>query len=312
MKNSRYLPPVAFISLALSVLSSQEADALSYTLWENLPAQVSVLFETDPNEPIKPGGEFSFFITVRNESAKPVSDMDVELLTNLAPPLELRKVTPHPHLLNDHEEELKYFDVSWENQTIPARSSKKYQVKYRLDPNFRTLQPKDTSQALRNRETISLSVRSPQNTGIVWLNTILPIATAVGSQAPRNGSIVDNIYYAAQQRYPTKAEQTKWKKVYNSLDKNPGPCLGTQSCNKGSFFLKLINDDAKKKPASETKSKSLASISDLNSLFRTVHGRTPTAAEWHYWAGRLLDKSDRAALTGAMSYHKVRGRTTGK
>lgn len=60
-----------------------------------------------------------------------------------------------------------------------------------------------------------------------------------------------------------------------------------------------------------TKSGSLASISDLNSLFRQVYGRTPTVAEWHYWADRLLDKSDRTALLGAMYYHKALGRTTG-
>jgi hypothetical protein len=51
--------------------------------------------------------------------------------------------------------------------------------------------------------------------------------------------------------------------------------------------------------------KSLASISDLNSLFRSVYGRNPTLSEWRYWATRLLDKSDRTALVGAMGYHKA-------
>jgi len=61
----------------------------------------------------------------------------------------------------------------------------------------------------------------------------------------------------------------------------------------------------------QTSGGSLASISDLNSLFRSVYGKNPTAAEWNYWASRLLDKSDREALKGAMAFHKAHGRTTG-
>lgn len=80
-----------------------------------------------------------------------------------------------------------------------------------------------------------------------------------------------------------------------------------------------VNVIAKKVVAKKTVSKQktatssgLASISDLNSMFRSVHGRNPTMSEWRYWADRLLDKSDREALKGAMQYHKARGRTTGE
>jgi hypothetical protein len=59
------------------------------------------------------------------------------------------------------------------------------------------------------------------------------------------------------------------------------------------------------KTAAKPAAGSLASISDLNSLFRSVYGRNPTASEWKYWATRLLDKSDRTALVGAMAYHRA-------
>ncbi len=58
-------------------------------------------------------------------------------------------------------------------------------------------------------------------------------------------------------------------------------------------------------------SSNLASISDLNSIFRSVHGRNPNGIEWKYWASRLLDKGNRTALKGAIAYHKALGLTTG-
>lgn len=56
-----------------------------------------------------------------------------------------------------------------------------------------------------------------------------------------------------------------------------------------------------------------ASVIPLNSLFRTVHGRGPTRAEWDYWAGRLLnDKPAHDALLGAMQWHALRGHSVGE
>lgn len=50
----------------------------------------------------------------------------------------------------------------------------------------------------------------------------------------------------------------------------------------------------------------------LNSIFRSVFGRTPTYTEWNYWASRLLhDKKQLDALYGAMQWHKLRGHTIG-
>lgn len=50
---------------------------------------------------------------------------------------------------------------------------------------------------------------------------------------------------------------------------------------------------------------SAVNIKDTNRLFRSVFGRPPTSREWHYWAGRLVDKADYPAYLGAMEYHKV-------
>ncbi len=55
-----------------------------------------------------------------------------------------------------------------------------------------------------------------------------------------------------------------------------------------------------------------ASLKPLNSIFRSVFGRTPTFEEWKYWADRLLtDKPQYDALYGAMQWHKLLGHTTG-
>lgn len=51
---------------------------------------------------------------------------------------------------------------------------------------------------------------------------------------------------------------------------------------------------------------SLVAVREINSLFRSVYGRTPTFSEWHYWAGRLSDKPGRAEYMGAIGYHHAR------
>jgi hypothetical protein len=54
------------------------------------------------------------------------------------------------------------------------------------------------------------------------------------------------------------------------------------------------------------------SLKPLNSIFRLVFGRSPTFAEWKYWADRLLgDKPQYDALLGAMQWHQLQGRTIG-
>jgi len=56
-----------------------------------------------------------------------------------------------------------------------------------------------------------------------------------------------------------------------------------------------------------------ARLKPLNSIFRSVFGRTPTFTEWTYWANRLLtDKPQYDALLGAMQWHKLQGHTMGK
>lgn len=46
-------------------------------------------------------------------------------------------------------------------------------------------------------------------------------------------------------------------------------------------------------------------LGQLNSLFRRAHRRTPTFAEWQFWARRIVrgDKPTPAALLGAMQWH---------
>lgn len=56
-----------------------------------------------------------------------------------------------------------------------------------------------------------------------------------------------------------------------------------------------------------------ALIDRVNEAFRTVYGRTPTAGEWSYWAGRVTrgEKTTFEALAGAMGYQKAQEGTTG-
>jgi len=50
-----------------------------------------------------------------------------------------------------------------------------------------------------------------------------------------------------------------------------------------------------------------ALIDQVNQAFREVYGRTPTLAEWQYWAGRVQrgEKTTYEALVGAMGYQKA-------
>lgn len=96
--------------------------------------------------------------------------------------------------------------------------------------------------------------------------------------------------------------------------KTPGTVGSTYCVEAETFGLPLLvledcNTVVKRTTATtqSTSKASLASISDLNALFRSVYGRNPTGSEWNYWATRLLDKPDRVALKGAMGYHKARG-----
>lgn len=53
-----------------------------------------------------------------------------------------------------------------------------------------------------------------------------------------------------------------------------------------------------------------ANLKWINATFRKAYGRTPTFAEWSYWAHRLLtDKPKYDALYGAMQWHQLRGHT---
>jgi hypothetical protein len=55
-----------------------------------------------------------------------------------------------------------------------------------------------------------------------------------------------------------------------------------------------------------------ALIDQVNQAFRSVNGRTPTVAEWNYWAGRVQrgEKKTYAALAGAMAYQRAHGQET--
>jgi hypothetical protein len=54
---------------------------------------------------------------------------------------------------------------------------------------------------------------------------------------------------------------------------------------------------------------SAALIDQINQAFRQVYGRSPTVAEWEYWAGRVQrgEKTTYEALVGAMAYQKAQG-----
>jgi len=57
----------------------------------------------------------------------------------------------------------------------------------------------------------------------------------------------------------------------------------------------------------------LNDLGPLNSMFRSVFGRTPTFAEWKYWADRFLtDKPVWDQILGAMQWHNLHGLTIGK
>lgn len=50
-----------------------------------------------------------------------------------------------------------------------------------------------------------------------------------------------------------------------------------------------------------------ALIDQINTAFRSVHGRNPNTSEWHYWATRITrgDKTTYDALMGAITYQKL-------
>jgi len=52
-------------------------------------------------------------------------------------------------------------------------------------------------------------------------------------------------------------------------------------------------------------------IQEIVSDFKTVFGKSPTAAEQEYWKSRRDDKGTRSALKGAMYYAKARDKTIG-
>lgn len=70
---------------------------------------------------------------------------------------------------------------------------------------------------------------------------------------------------------------------------------------------------SKKATVKGVKTHKTSSLAPLNSIFRSVFGRTPTFEEWTYWANRMLsDKPELDELFGAMQWHKLQGRTVGK
>lgn len=109
---------------------------------------------------------------------------------------------------------------------------------------------------------------------------------------------VERIFGDVFGRHITPAESAYWKKRVRCDKATEEKLYGAMEWHKlhgstGVVAKSLSNANEK------------VSISELNSVFRSVYGRNPSVSEWHYWAGRLSDKPQRNALWGAMMYHKL-------
>ncbi|MBI3250920.1 MAG: hypothetical protein HYZ61_03700 [Candidatus Andersenbacteria bacterium] len=90
------------------------------------------------------------------------------------------------------------------------------------------------------------------------------------------------------------------------------PGNGGGSSDNGSDKTSTVAKKPAVKGATTKAVSSKKSLKPLNSVFRSVFGRTPTFTEWKYWANRYLtDKPQWNALYGAMQWHKLRGHTMG-
>lgn len=101
------------------------------------------------------------------------------------------------------------------------------------------------------------------------------------------------IFARAFGRTPTSTELTYWRGRLTSTKR-------LEVIQGGMEVYKLSGATG---PGTVLGAMSPVAIVEINGLFRSVYGRNPTSSEWHYWAGRLRDKPERAAYVGAISYH---------
>jgi hypothetical protein len=278
------------------------AQEISYTISAGSPSPISAELRVFPAGLHKPGDEVTFRIRVRNAKSVPATKIYVSAGSIYMPNVELRDVRPQPHGLNWKIAGDTNYNVKWENYTIPANGTTEFVVTYRLDPSFVTASPKDVTAAFASREVGSAHVTDWRNNKFIsFPDFILPISSTRGDPRPLNTSVIDNVFYSAFKRFPTASEHSFWTRKFHSYPEWTGPCTGTQSCDRTSFLLKNMRVASN----ASASAGGLASIRDLNALFRSVYGRTPTVSEWRYWATRLLDKPNRTVLVGAMAYHKA-------
>ena len=93
---------------------------------------------------------------------------------------------------------------------------------------------------------------------------------------------------------------------------NGGDGDSGDSDSEGGVAATVAKTVGKVKGATTQTVSAVSKLKALNSVFRSVFGRTPTFEEWKYWAGRMLnDKPQLDALYGAMQWHKLHGQTIG-
>lgn len=298
----------AVIAVFIFLMGASNANAASYELRGQNDFQgqdvsaipgIRARVTTIPDGAIKPGDNVRFAIRIFNDNAQTASGINISFI----PDSNVAELVASKPLL-DFSSGYVNQATGWSNVSIPARSSKDYTITFRVKPN--------------QAASSSLGFTAWVGQGSYQMDRYfsVPISGTQGDQRSVNTNIIDNYFRVAAGRFPNSAERAEWTKKYDEYRANTA--LHKSRENRIGLFIKAIASKAGKSlPASSSSAApssaggTLASISDLNSMFRSVHGRTPTVSEWTYWAERLLDKSDRVALKGAMYFHKALGRTIG-
>lgn len=286
------------VSVAIIVLSNvSDARAFSYTMQTGLPKNISGRVFTTKENAFKNGDEVKIVFRVQNTGVSAATlTASISLSTGeneLINRAELTEIIGTPNEiyvagLNESGHRPTYF--KWKSLVLPPRSSKDSAIAARL---FYNTLGKNSSGVFGQ-----VSINMYPQEGYANIQFELPVAEGQTSTPPTNRKAIDYLFYTAYKRYPSDKERAVWEKKYHEYDQI-GPY------NHEAYLVKEMMDAAKLQKTSVSKPVSLASISDLNSLFRSVYGRNPTTSERNYWTKRLLDKPDRGAFLGAMGYQKA-------
>lgn len=157
--------------------------------------------------------------------------------------------------------------------------------------------------------TLNLQVKNTGGTAYSGVKVIFHVPDGLehSKVAPANARVEDDLIWWTD--VPIRPGESFYPSITFTL--KSGTPLGT----KLQLWVEVTGSDMEATStnfsitARATSAPSVTTLSsaDISSLFASVYGRAPSVSELKYWLGRRTDKPQRAALLGAMGYHKARG-----